>query len=241
MQSPGSRFATTQWSLVLAAGRRGSAEAEEALGRLCAMYWYPIFAFVRRQGYSVDAAQDLTQSFFTRLIEKEDIGDADRNRGRFRTFLLTACQHFLSNERDRMLAIKRGGGRLPVPIDVALAEVRYQSSLAHSETPEHLYDRQWCLTLLTSVLDALRDEYAASGTSRQFERFRGFLTMDEDAGTHADAGRELGMSADAVKVAVHRLRRRYRDALRRQIAETVDSDEEIEDEMRHLLKTLGNV
>ena len=241
MEPGGGRFATTQWSLVLAAGRRGSAQAEEALGRLCALYWYPIFAFVRRRGYSVDAAQDLTQSFFTRLIEKEDIGDADRNRGRFRTFLLTACQHFLSNERDRMLAVKRGGGCVPIPMDVALAEGRYQSSLGHSDTPERLYDRQWCLTLLTSVLDALQDEYAASGNDRQFKRFRGFLTMDEDVGTHADAAKELGMTTTAVKVAVHRLRRQYRDALRRQIAETVGSEEEIDDEMRYLLKTLGDV
>lgn len=136
------RFATTHWSLVLAAGNRGSAEAEAALERLCSEYWYPVFAFVRRRGHSVHDAEDLTQAFFTRLIEKEVLSEADRSRGRFRTFLLTGCQNFLSNERDRMLAAKRGSGRTPLSIDVVAAEARYQRALAHAETPERLYDRQ---------------------------------------------------------------------------------------------------
>ena len=153
------RFATTQWSLVLAAGNRGSADARAAVERLCSIYWYPVFAFVRRRGHSVEEAEDLTQSFFTRLIEKEDFAAADSNRGRFRTFLLTACQHFLLNERDRSHALKRGGGQVPLSIDIAAAEERYQRSLGHAETPEHLYDRQWCLALLASVLDTVRAEY----------------------------------------------------------------------------------
>jgi DNA-directed RNA polymerase specialized sigma24 family protein len=233
-----SRFATTQWSLVLAAGKRGSVDAEEALARLCALYWYPIFAFVRRRGHPIDEAQDLTQGFFTRLIEKGDLSDADRARGRFRTFLLSACQHYLSNERDRMLTLKRGGGCAAIPIDVAAAEGRYQRALVHEATPESLYDRQWCLTLLDNVLDSLREEYAAAGSERLFERLRGFLAMD-DTGTHADAARDLEMTSGAVKVAVHRLRRRYRDALRRRVGETVESPQEIDDEMRHLLATLS--
>jgi RNA polymerase sigma-70 factor (ECF subfamily) len=233
------RFATTQWSLVLAAGERGSAGAEEALARLCSLYWYPVFAFVRRQGYPTDEAQDLTQGFFTRLIEKGDLADADRSRGRFRSFLLTACQYFLSNERDRAFALKRGGGRVAVPIDVAAAEGRYERALAHAETPERLYDRQWCLTLLAGVLEDLREEYVASGKERVFDRLKDVLTADESAGTHADAARDLGMSAPAVKVAVHRLRGRYRTCLRRRVADTVQSSGDIEDEIRHLLKTLG--
>jgi len=239
--SPGGpgRFATTQWSLVLAAGKRGSAGAEEALARLCALYWYPIFAFARRQGYSTDEAQDLTQGFFTRIIEKDDLGAADRSRGRFRSFLLTAFQHFLSNERDNMRALKRGGGRVPVSIDIVTAEGRYERSLAHSETPERLYDRQWCLTLLAGVLDGLREDYVAMGSERVFDRLSGFLTVDESAGTHADAAGDLGMTAAAVKVAVHRLRRRYRNALRQRVADTVESAEDIDDEIRYLLKTLG--
>jgi DNA-directed RNA polymerase specialized sigma24 family protein len=234
-----SRFATTRWSLVLAAGNRGSVEAEEALARLCSLYWYPVFAFVRRQGHSTDEAQDLTQGFFTRLIDKGDLAGADRNRGRFRSFLLSACQHYMSNERDRMLTLKRGGGRPALSIDGAAAEARYQRALGHAETPECLYDRQWCLTLLTGVLDGLRDRYVAAGSERRFDRLRGFLTMDEDVGSHADAARDLNMTAAAVKVAVHRLRRRYREALRRHIADTVDSPQDVDDEMRHLLKTLS--
>lgn len=235
------RFATTQWSLVVAAGNRGSAEADAALERLCSEYWYPVFAFVRRRGHSVDEAEDLTQAFFTRLIEKEVLSEADRNRGRFRTFLLTGCQNFLSNERDRMLAAKRGGGRTPLSIDVAAAEARYQRALAHDETPERLYDRQWCLTLLARVLDDLREGYVADGKERLFDRLRGFLTIDDDAGSHAEVARDLGMTIAAVKVAVHRLRRRYRDALREHVADTVASPDEIEDERRYLLKTLTGV
>lgn len=230
------RFATTQWSLVIAAARRGSVDAEAALAHLCSLYWYPIFAFVRRQGHSADEAQDLTQGFFTRLIEKDDLGDADRSRGRFRSFLLTACQHFLLNERDHMMALKRGGGRPALSIDVAAAESRYQRAFAHAETPERLYERQWCLTLLASVLDSLREEYVAAGNERLFDRLTGFLTMDDDAGTHAGAAGDLDMTPAAVKVAVHRLRRRYRDTLRRRVADTVESPQDIDDEMRHLLK-----
>lgn len=236
--SGGGRFATTEWCLVLAAGQRGSAAAENALARLCSLYWYPVFAFVRRQGHRTEEAQDLTQGFFARLIEKGDLGDADRSRGRFRSFLLTACQHFLANERDRVFAQKRGGGRVPLSIDVAAAEGRYERALAHSETPERLYDRQWCLTLLEGVLEAVRAEYAAADKERVFDRLKEFLTAGADAGSHADAAAELGMSAGAVKVAVHRLRGRYREELRRRVADTVDSNEEVEEEIRYLLKTL---
>jgi RNA polymerase sigma-70 factor (ECF subfamily) len=235
----GLRFETTQWSLVLAAGQRGSAAAEEALARLCSLYWYPVFAFVRRQGYARDAAQDLTQGFFARLIEKGDLRAADRSRGRFRSFLLTNCQYFLANERDRALARKRGGGRVPLSIDVAAAEGRYERALAHEETPERLYDRQWCLTLLDGVFEALRAEYAGTGRADLFDRLKEFLTAGKDAGTHADAARELGTSAGAVKVAVHRLRRRYRAELRRRVADTVGADQDVEDELRYLLGILS--
>ncbi|HET7711205.1 MAG TPA: sigma-70 family RNA polymerase sigma factor [Thermoanaerobaculia bacterium] len=235
------RFATTQWSLVLAAGKGGPGDARAALERLCAIYWYPVFAFVRRRGHSVEEAEDLTQSFFQRLIEKGDLAAADRDLGRFRTFLLTACQHFLLNERDRSLTLKRGGGQFMLPIDIAVAEQRYQCSLGHAETPEHLYDRQWCLALLDAVLDAVRSEYVEAGKGNLFERLRGFLTMDDAAGRQIDAASDLNMSPAAVKVAVHRLRRRYRDALRRRVAETVDTEEAIDDEMRYLLKTVSGL
>lgn len=235
------RFATTRWSLVLAAGQGGSANAEEALERLCSLYWYPVFAFVRRKGHPAEEAQDLTQGFFTRLIEKGDLADADRSRGRFRSFLLSACQHFLLNERDRTLARKRGGGHQIMPVDIAAAEGTCERALAHAETPERLYDRQWCLTLLAGVLEDLREDYAASpGSARVFDRLKTFLTAGEGAGTYADAAKDLGMTASAVKVAVHRLRRRYREALRRRVADTVGSPQEVDEEIRYLLKTLGN-
>jgi len=234
-------FATTHWSLVVAAGNRGSAEAEAALERLCSQYWYPVFAFVRRRGYSVEDAEDLTQAFFTRLVEKEVLSEADQSRGRFRTFLLAGCQNFLSNERDRILAAKRGGGRTPLSIDVVAAEARYQRALSHAETPERLYDRQWCLTLLECVLDELRQQHVADGKERLFDRLRGFLTIDDDAGSQAEAARDLEMSIAAVKVAVHRLRRRYRDALRAHVANTVASPDEVDEERQYLLKTLTDV
>jgi DNA-directed RNA polymerase specialized sigma24 family protein len=236
---PPTRFETTQWSLVLAAGQGGSATAENALARLCGLYWYPVFAFVRRKGHPPEDAQDLTQGFFARLIEKGDIGDADRSRGRFRSFLLTACQHYLANEHDRQLTKKRGGGQTAVPIDAAVAERRYERAFAHGETPERLYDRQWALTLLDSVFQALRAEYADNGKADLFDKLKDFVTADEDAGTHADAAKDLGTSAGAVKVAVHRLRRRFREELLRRVADTLGPDQDVEDEIRHLLQTLG--
>ena len=226
------RFATTQWSLVLAAGETG---ADEALARLCSLYWYPVFAFVRRQGHSADEAQDLTQGFFTRLLEKRELGDADPNRGRFRSFLLTACCHFIANERDRTRAIKRGGDAVAIPIDIIEAEGKYERALVSEETPELLYERQWAFTLLAGVLQTLRSEYAAAGNGRLFDRLSVLLT-DPD-GTHADAARDLDMTLPAVKMAVHRLRRRYREAVRERVADTVSSAEEVDDEIRHLMKS----
>ncbi len=223
---PPSRFETTEWSLVLAAGHGGEETAAHALARLCALYWYPVFAFVRRKGHAPEDAQDLTQGFFARLIEKGDLGDADRTRGRFRTFLLTACQHYLANEHDRAQTQKRGGGQSLVPIDAAVAERRYQRAFADGETPERLYDRQWALTLLDSVFLALRADYAENGKQDLFDRLKELVTAEEDAGTHAEA-------------AVHRLRRRFREELLKRVADTLGPDPDLEDEIRHLLATLG--
>jgi DNA-directed RNA polymerase specialized sigma24 family protein len=233
------RFETTQWSLVLAAGQGGSPTAEQALARLCALYWYPVFAFVRRKGHAPEDAQDLTQGFFARLIEKGGLGDADRSRGRFRTFLLTACQHYLANEYDRAMTAKRGGGTKPVPIDAAVAERRYERAFAHHETPERVYDRQWCLTLLDGVFEALRADYAESGRAELFDRLKDFVNADEDVGTHADAARDLNTTAGAVKVAVHRMRKRFREELLRRVADTLGPGQDVEDEIRHLLAALG--
>lgn len=209
----------------------------EALARLCSLYWYPVFAFVRRQGHSADEAQDLTQGFFTRLLEKRELGRADQNRGRFRSFLLTACRNFISNEKDRLRAIKRGGGAAPIPIDLVEAEGRYERALASVESPERLYERQWALTMMAVVLDSLRNEYVAAGNELLFDTLGGLL--NGRGGTQADAARELDMTIPAVKMAMHRLRRRYRDAIRERVADTVDSPEEVDDEIRHLMNMAG--
>jgi RNA polymerase sigma-70 factor (ECF subfamily) len=235
----GGRFATTQWSLVLAAGLRGSAANEDALGRLCTLYWYPVFAFVRRRGHSAEDAEDLTQGFFARLIEKGDLASADQSRGRFRSFLLSACQHFLANRSERRLALKRGGGRPALSIDVADAERRYDRALGHDETPEVVYERQWCLTLLAGVLEDLGDEYRATGRERLFDRLKAFLTAEDDGGSYAEAARDLAMEEGAVKVAVHRLRKRYRQALCATVAATVASPDDVADEIQHCLRALA--
>jgi RNA polymerase sigma factor (sigma-70 family) len=236
---PGGRFATTQWSLVLAAGERGSPAGQEALSRLCTIYWHPVYAFVRRRGCSKEEAEDVTQGFFTRLIEKGDLAGLDRSRGRFRSFLLSACQHYLANERDRASAQKRGGGLRAASIDTEDAEARYGRALAHGETPEVAYERQWVLTLLARVLDELRDEYAATGRGAQFDRLKAFLPIDDHAGSHADAARDLGTSVGAVKVAVHRLRNRYREALHAAAAATVASEDDVADEIAYCLRALA--
>jgi DNA-directed RNA polymerase specialized sigma24 family protein len=233
----GGRFATTQWSLVLAAGQREPGAGNEALARLCALYWPPVFAFVRRKGYGVAEAEDLTQGFFARLIEKGDLAHADRARGRFRSFLLTACQHHMSHERERAAARKRGGDLPILSIDAADAEERYGRHLAHGETPEAVYERQWCMTLLAGVLDDRRDEYAATGRERTFDGLKRFLG-GEDAG-YADVSRELGITEGAARVAVHRLRARYRETLRATVAATVATEAEVDDEIEYCLRVLS--
>jgi RNA polymerase sigma-70 factor (ECF subfamily) len=235
----GGRFATTQWSLVLAAGLRRSAADEDALARLCVLYWYPVFAFVRRRGHSAEGAEDLTQGFFARLIEKGDLASADRSRGRFRSFLLSACQHFLANEKERTRAQKRGGGRPALSIDAAAAERRYERALGHDETPEVLYERQWCLALLAGVLEDLQDEYRATGRERVFDRLKAFLTAEDDGGTYAEAARDLAITEGGVKVAVHRLRSRYRQTLHATVAATVADPDDVADEIQHCLRALA--
>lgn len=241
MPPPGRRghFATTQWSLVLAVGQEDSAAGREALEQLCRQYWFPVFTFVRQRGYSREEAEDLTQGFFTRLVEKGVLGEADRSRGRFRSFLLTACRHYLSNERDRRFAKKRGGGTPPFSLDVEDAEQRYGRHLARGETPETVYERQWTLTLLDRALGDLRDEYDATGRGRQFERLKPFLTGEDDAGRYAETARALETTDAAVKVAVHRLRRRYRKTLRSVVAATTASEDEVDAELAYCFRVLS--
>ena len=224
------RFPTTRWSLVIAARHADAEAARAALSALCSQYWQPVFAFVRRQGHSTDEAQDLTQGFFAKLIEKGYVADADQTRGRFRAFLLASCRHYLLNEIDRARAQKRGGDHDRVPID--------EVDVVDPDTPERAFEREWCRALLGTVLDDTRRRYVADGAERLFDRLSIFLTAVGEGDTHAAAAADLGMTPGAVKVAVHRLRRRYRQALVRRVADTVASEEEVEDEIRILLASI---
>jgi RNA polymerase sigma-70 factor (ECF subfamily) len=203
------------------------------------MYWYPLYAYVRSRGHSHDRAQDLTQEFFATLLEKDGLAAVEQGKGRFRSFLLAACQHFLANQHDREQAQKRGGGRQFVPIDFQGAEGRYRHEPAHGETPERLFERRWALALLERVLARLRAEYEASGRGRLFERLKARLTGGDAGVPHAEAAEELGLSEGAVKVAVHRMRKRYRELLREEIAQTLDDPGQVEDEIRSLFAALG--
>jgi RNA polymerase sigma-70 factor (ECF subfamily) len=224
---------------VVRAGRRGSDESERALTTLCETYWFPVYAFVRRHGHSSHDAQDLTQEFFVRLIEKNDLAAADRRRGRFRSFLLAAVQHFLSNRRDLARAKKRGGDRRFLSLDLDAGERRLAREPAHETTPEKLFERRWALTLLENVLGRLRDEFTAAGKQTLFARLKGTLAGEKAASNYADLAAEFDMTEGAIKVAVYRLRRRYRELLRDEIAQTVADPAEIDAEIRELFAALA--
>src|SRR5262249_51370869 len=204
-------FATTHWSLVLAAGDRDSPQSRQALAALCATYWYPLYAFIRHQGYDASQAEDLTQEFFARLLEKDFLGVVDPEKGKFRSFLRACVRHFLANERDKPRAQKRGGGRPVLSLDFPDAEHRYRREPCDLLTPERLFERQWALTLLDQVLARLRDEWHQNGRDRLFEAIKVFLTGEGGTSSYDQVARALGMTAGAVKVAVHRLRGRYRE------------------------------
>jgi RNA polymerase sigma-70 factor (ECF subfamily) len=234
------RFLTTHWSLVVAARDADSPEARTALAALCEAYWYPLYIFIRRQGHSMEAAQDLTQEFLARLIEKDVLEKVDEQKGKFRSFLLAACKHFLANERDRDQAQKRGGGREFLSIDARDADSRYVAEPSHNLTPEKLFERRWALVLLQQVLARLRDEFKASGKVAHFERLKVFLTDDKTSLRYAQAAEALHLSGGAVKVAVHRLRRRYRELLREEIARTVHDPSQVDADIRDLFTALGS-
>jgi RNA polymerase sigma-70 factor (ECF subfamily) len=234
------RFGTTHWSLVIAAGRREAPESAEALVTLCKAYWYPLYAFVRRQGYRAEDAQDLTQAFFAKLLEKNYVGDADRQRGKFRSFLLASLKHFLANERDHARARKRGGGRPVISLDFESAEDRYRHEPADTMTAERLFAKRWALTLLDQVLSRLQDEYVGAGNLALFERLKEFLTREKGATPYREVAEQAGMTEGAVKVAVHRLRKRYRQVLEDEIAQTVAHADDVEDELRQLFAALSS-
>ena len=231
-------FATTRWSVVLAAGKTHTPSADAALATLCEAYWSPLYAFIRRAGRSPHDAQDLTQDFISRLLAKNLLRAADPVRGRFRNFLLGALRHFLANEWDRANAIKRGGGHRVYSLDYASAESAYAME-ALDRSAENVFDRRWALTLLDRGLEALREDYIRRGKTSLFEGLNGCLTGDRGTDGYAEIGRSLGMSEGAVKVAVHRLRSRYRQLLRNEIAQTVDTPEEVELELAELFRVVS--
>ena len=229
-------FPTTRWTLVIAPADAQRTEARAALVALCERYWYPLYAYVRRRGYPPDQAQDLTQEFFVRVLEGRYLDRADRDKGRFRAFMLTSLKFFLADEADRNRAQKRGGGAV-LSLEMTSGEERYQREPAHDETPERIFERRWALSVLEIVVDRLRDEFLQHGRLDQFNRLKVFL-VDQPEMPYAALAREMGMSEGALKVAVHRLRKRYRELFRREIAETVAAPEEVEAELRYLAAAL---
>ncbi len=231
-------FAATHWTVVLAAARgEEPSRAAEAMTELCGTYWYPLYAFLRRRGHETHEAEDLTQEFFARLLGPHFLAAVDRRKGKFRSFLLAALKHFLSDQRDRAQAQKRGGGWVVLSLDRLDAETRYAREPAQDLTPEKMFEKQWALSILERVLSRLHDELLAEGKAALFEALKDTLT-GVGAGGYAALGGRLGMSEGAVKVAAHRLRRRYRALLRAEIAQTVAGPDEVEDEIRYLLACL---
>lgn len=228
-------FATTHWSVVLAAGEGDSPPAHRALETLCGAYWYPIYVYVRRKGYGPDEAQDLTQEFFAKVIAKEHLRLADREKGKFRTFLLAMLDYFLAREWSRAHRQKRGGQFTFVSLDQQTPEARYRLEPVVSDTPEKIYLRHWALTVLEQTMNALERECHANGKGGLFTEVKELLSSDRDGPTYAEIGRKLNMGEGALRMTVLRLRRRYGELLRHEIAQTVGQPEEVDEEMRLLL------
>ncbi len=233
------RFLTTRWTVVLAAGDPSAPDSRAALEKLCGAYWYPLYAYVRRLGHSPADAQDLTQAFFARLLEKRWLAAVDRRKGRFRTYLLVALKRFLANEWDRENRQKRGGRVVHLPLDTELAEARYRTECAAAVPADRIYERRWALTLIERTMARLRREAAEAGRAGEFDRLKGVLTAERANIAYADLARDLAMSEGAVRVAAHRLRRRFREVFREEVADTVAVAEDVEEEMRHLLEALA--
>jgi RNA polymerase sigma-70 factor (ECF subfamily) len=233
------RFPTTHWSRLAEALDLAAPGARDALAALCQAYWYPLYLFIRRQGYAADEASDMVQEYFARLLGGHVLEAADRSKGRLRTFLIADCTRFLSHQRARARAQKRGGNRPIVSIDAAEADERYAREPGHDLTPERLYQRAWALTLLEAVLARLRAEYERGGRGAVFQRLKEVLSDGPDSVPYAVIAAELGMTEGAVQVGVHRLRRRYGALLREEIANTVADPAEVEDEIRELFAALG--
>ena len=237
---PRSVFATTHWSAVLAATDHESPDASAALEQLCATYWYPLYAYIRHCGHSADDSQDLTQEFFYRLLQKDYLAQVDPRKGKFRSFLLAAVNHFLAKEWARARTLKRGGRIRFIPLDEAQAEQRYQAELSGERSPEEIYDRSWAIALLEKVLRRLREETAAAGHADRFEELKGVLVGERSSLSYAELAPRLRTTEAALKMTVRRLRNRYAELLREEIANTVPGPQEAEDELRHLRTVLSS-
>jgi RNA polymerase sigma-70 factor (ECF subfamily) len=228
-------FNTTRWSVVMAAGAGSSESARAAVEKLCRSYWFPLYAFGRRLGNSPEDAEDLTQEFFARFLARDHFALADRACGRFRTFLLTSLKRFQTDEWRRGNRVKRDGGVAFVSTGAAEAESRYSAEPRHELSPDRLFDRRWAEALLERVLDQLRQDYSSTGRAGIYTQLQQFLWGRNAEMSYAEMGRQLGLNEGAVKVAVHRLRQRFRDLLRAEVARTVESPDQVEDELQHLL------
>jgi DNA-directed RNA polymerase specialized sigma24 family protein len=234
--APGEYFATTHWTVVQAAGRGGTPEAGRALEELCRTYWYPLYVYVRRQGYGKEDAEDLTQGFFARFLERNYLEGLSNEKGRFRAFLLASLKHYLANERDRAGRQKRGGGVSALSLNWQDAEARYLVEPADNLSPDKLYDRAWAIMVLERVITRLQKESVAEGKSGLFEALKPFLMAGKSTSSSAEAAGRLGLTEGAARVAVHRLRRRYRNLLRQEIAHTLSDPAQVEEELRALFE-----
>ena len=232
-------FDTTNWSVVLKAGSGDTTGCREALAALCETYWYPVYAFVRRSGARAEDAEDLTQAYFVRFLEKRFLDGVQPEKGRFRSFLLVSVRNFLHNERDREQALKRGGGQCPVPLHGEEGEARYDREPVDSVTPEVLFERAWVRAVLDRALTRLESESDDDLRGERFARLRSFLTGDGPGATYAEIAQEWGVGESAVRVAVHRLRRRFGAALREEVGRTVSEPGDVEEEIRYLLTVAG--
>jgi len=238
--APGDIFATTHWTVVLAAGRRHTPQSDGALEELCRNYWFPLYAYVRRRGQNKEDAEDLVQAFFARFLEKNYLAGLSAERGRFRAFLLASLKHFLINEWKKSRRQKRGGGEKILSLDWQTADTKFQVAATNEPSPDKAFDREWALALLAKVIERLCAQCAADGKARLFDQLKIFLTAGKGALSHADAAKKLGMDEAAVRVAVHRLRKHYRVLLRDEIAQTLADAADVDEEMRALFGAFGN-
>ncbi len=237
--APGDVFATTQWTVVLAAGERSTPQSDLALEELCRTYWFPLYAYVRRRGHTKEDAEDLTQAFFARFLAKNYLEGLSAGRGHFRAFLLASLKHFLTNEWKKSQRLKRGGGETPLSLDWQTADTQFQVAATKEPNPDQAFDREWAVALLAKVIERLQNECATDGKAEWFEQLKIFLTAGKGELSHAKAAQKLGMDETAVRVTVHRLRKRYRQLLRDEIAQTLSDPAQVDEEIRALFRAFA--